>query len=576
MDRTSWKPKVFKATESVDYKVNEVNIERGGSSMKIDGKNVIKIWESFSGWYWYAIEDQGSYTGIGADGNEVQAHAWYGYVQGMENEWGTWDSNELERAGVWTVPKSNWGWTGKESKASENWKDVADKFYKEELNKDKKSAGEGQHGCPFCGVSFGGSFVGHVRKNHTKEEFTQLQNDGWVPERSVYGEAKLKAGYAQCPHCSTQMNRLDWLQDHIKTSHPTKASEGQLMKIEKNGWEFSVIDNGYGGDYAGGTKDVGLLEVGIFEPEIDPVLGAQKSEIKGWMTQEDVEDLKRTFETDPVMAYRRIGGEWKESWQKGGEAYFVEWGYDLDYDFAEIDDIDDAKQLAKDNGGNVYLDDKLVYSVIPSIKKDPTNDKSKFIVSNNLMGVESKASEDIIDNYADSSDTHVNEDGSLGDLDKQFDESYASENERDEAREWWDYLPYDERESLARDNGGSFDMSKFDYQSEGSKFDITKIFNELILNKQGISGINTVELTRNSGLFDNDYWTEDSGGVKPKGGSYESSEGFNQGLHGYVDAKCKTCGVEFDSIPDMDDHYAMNSDHISNLDDLDNDIPNSD
>ena len=56
----------------------------------------------------------------------------------------------------------------------------------------------------------------------------------------------------------------------------------------------------------------------------------------------------------------------------------------------------------------------------------------------------------------------------------------------------------------------------------------------------------------------------------------KASEGFYQGLHGYVDAKCKTCGIEFDSIPDMDDHYAMNSDHISNLDDLDNDIPNSD
>jgi len=102
-------------------KASEVNIERGDSSMTIDGKNVIKIWESTSGWYWYAIEDQGSYTGVGADGEDVQAHAWYGYVQGFENEWGTWDSNELERAGVWTVPQSNWGWTGKESyaKASE-------------------------------------------------------------------------------------------------------------------------------------------------------------------------------------------------------------------------------------------------------------------------------------------------------------------------------------------------------------------------------------------------------------------------------------------------------------------------
>ena len=105
-----------------ESKANEVKIERSDGSMKIDGKNVIKIWESFSGWYWYAIEDQGSYTGVDQNGDDIQAHAWYGYVQGMENEWGTWDSNELERAGVWTVPKSNWGWTGRseESKANED------------------------------------------------------------------------------------------------------------------------------------------------------------------------------------------------------------------------------------------------------------------------------------------------------------------------------------------------------------------------------------------------------------------------------------------------------------------------
>ena len=71
-------------------------------------------------------------------------------------------------------------------------------------------------------------------------------------------------------------------------------------------------------------------------------------------------------------------------------------------------------------------------------------------------------------------------------------------------------------------------------------------------------------------------WLGSGDGIFGGGVGYQASEGFNQGLYGYVDAKCKTCGIEFDSIPDMDDHYAMNSDHISNLDDLDNDIPNSD
>ena len=553
MDRTSWKPKVFKATESVDYKVNEVNIERGGSSMKIDGKNVIKIWESFSGWYWYAIEDQGSYTGIGADGNEVQAHAWYGYVQGMENEWGTWDSNELERAGVWTVPKSNWGWTGKESKASENWKDVADKFYKEELNKDKKSAGE--------------------------------------------------------------------------------------------------------------------------------------------------------------------------SWQECGEAYFVEWGYDLDYDFAEIDDIDDAKQLAKDNGGNVYLDDKLVYSVIPSIKKDPTNDKSSFTVANNLMGVESKGDayvyiakgyQVVIDNVVyHIASTREEAEDELAKLKKDprfvnhldgeintfrnYHMKIVEESKANEVRSTVDYFNNKEIEGedilTCTICGQDFDEQEFGLEDAkihlrsfhginntfeskasearwawGIEFDAgnydeaDNILDQLMgnISVNNVSGTNwdmktlrkineskaseeysawdiehavmddlksfTLEWVKNNqhggghynetvhvderhaveeikkqfvAIAQNSYdgfetsnvahgilsslvsegklkWLGSGDGIFGGGVGYQASEGFNQGLYGYVDAKCKTSGIEFDSIPDMDDHYAMNSDHISNLDDLDNDIPNSD
>jgi len=118
---TSLNVNMMMTMPSAEAKATEAKIERSDGSMTIDGKQVIKIWESMQGWYWYAVEDQGEYTGVGADGNDIQAHAWFGYVQADFNEWGTFDSKELERAGVWTVPKSNWGWTGKmeESKASE-------------------------------------------------------------------------------------------------------------------------------------------------------------------------------------------------------------------------------------------------------------------------------------------------------------------------------------------------------------------------------------------------------------------------------------------------------------------------
>ena len=591
MDRTSWKPKVFKATESVDYKAEEEGTSDGAKKGWLNRQHGQKLSDEED------LKKQIKPYNDNWTDDQFEDNEWKkDQLEQVRIKNGTHTKHDYSDPDsiVFNTEKDHYehvcGHCGKvqgshgsgskatenvDYKASENWKEVADKFYKEELNKDKKSA----------------------------------------------GESKLKAGYAQCPHCSTQMNRLDWLQDHIKTSHPTKASEGQLMKIEKNGWEFSVIDNGYGGDYAGGTKDVGLLEVAIFEPEIDPILGSQKSEIKGWMTQEDVEDLKRTFETDPVMAYRRIGGEWKESWQKGGEAYFVEWGYDLDYDFAEIDDIDDAKQLAKDNGGNVYLDDKLVYSVIPSIKKDPTNDKSKFIVSNNLMGVESKSDKC---SYCGKGRMKENPEQCSGCGDVFSSEAKANEDSEGQQRG----LSDSDEEELIEQTLEEWETIHLPYMSVGQdvSYNAFKIFAQsrnltqseidyLWINganpkaNEGMGEIDPTELkkivtdnfdTRGSGMFmfcnHCNHMIENKFGVDI--GSFMTDintqrkvlshmmdyhvkelmvkEGFDQGLYGHVDAKCKTCGIEFDSIPDMDDHYAMNSDHISNLDDLDSDIPNSD
>jgi hypothetical protein len=131
-----------------ESKASEVNIERSDGSMKIDGKNVIKIWETMNGWYHYAVEDHGKYTGVGADGNDVEAHEWFGYTQGDYNEWGYFDSKEFDRNPmVWEVPKSNWGWTGRseEAKASESvtiddFKRIKDNFQAEKLNFEQGSA----------------------------------------------------------------------------------------------------------------------------------------------------------------------------------------------------------------------------------------------------------------------------------------------------------------------------------------------------------------------------------------------------------------------------------------------------
>ena len=63
-------------------------IETKSDGMYINEKKVIKGWESYSGWYWFAVsleeEDYGGHP------------LWFGFVQGFENEWGTFWQGELQ------------------------------------------------------------------------------------------------------------------------------------------------------------------------------------------------------------------------------------------------------------------------------------------------------------------------------------------------------------------------------------------------------------------------------------------------------------------------------------------------
>jgi hypothetical protein len=67
------------------------------SKVTIQGKPVIKIWESWTGWYWFATE-------------RVEPHIWFGLVRGLETEWEYWDDRELEslKPKVWELPRKVW------------------------------------------------------------------------------------------------------------------------------------------------------------------------------------------------------------------------------------------------------------------------------------------------------------------------------------------------------------------------------------------------------------------------------------------------------------------------------------
>tara|TARA_R100001463_G_scaffold32029_1_gene71996 strand:+ start:2146 stop:2409 length:264 start_codon:yes stop_codon:yes gene_type:complete len=65
----------------------------------VGDKEVIKGYESFSGWYWFATEiEEEDYGGH---------PLYFGYVQGFENEWGSFWYGELEplikQGRVWEI-----------------------------------------------------------------------------------------------------------------------------------------------------------------------------------------------------------------------------------------------------------------------------------------------------------------------------------------------------------------------------------------------------------------------------------------------------------------------------------------
>ena len=82
---------------------------------------VIKGWESFSGWYWFAVEKieerkvaEGSGS-VMADGSVVDDIIWFGLVQGIEEEWGDFSQTEIQSLGAlaWPIPKCNLPFSGR-------------------------------------------------------------------------------------------------------------------------------------------------------------------------------------------------------------------------------------------------------------------------------------------------------------------------------------------------------------------------------------------------------------------------------------------------------------------------------
>lgn len=86
-----------------------VKFEAKGKDLCIDGKKVLRGWESFSGWYWFATEKAYKQDSL-IDGKVYKDDTiFYGLVQGLEEEWGYFSQAEIERLKpkTWEIPKKN-------------------------------------------------------------------------------------------------------------------------------------------------------------------------------------------------------------------------------------------------------------------------------------------------------------------------------------------------------------------------------------------------------------------------------------------------------------------------------------
>lgn len=72
---------------------------------KINGRPIIRAWESFTGWYWFATEKVRDQISDFGDGKGVPDTIWYGFVIGEYPEWGYFSEAEIRSLAplVWEI-----------------------------------------------------------------------------------------------------------------------------------------------------------------------------------------------------------------------------------------------------------------------------------------------------------------------------------------------------------------------------------------------------------------------------------------------------------------------------------------
>jgi len=101
--------------------MTETALETKNGELYAGERKVLKGWESFSGWFWFAVEkiedrevDKGSGS-VMADGSVVNDTIWFGLVQGFEEEWGEFSEAEIHTLGnmAWAIKPQDLPYAGR-------------------------------------------------------------------------------------------------------------------------------------------------------------------------------------------------------------------------------------------------------------------------------------------------------------------------------------------------------------------------------------------------------------------------------------------------------------------------------
>lgn len=87
-----------------------------GKDLYINDQKVIKGYESFNGWFWFATEEAYKQDSQLPDGRVVKDDiVYFGLVQGHEEEWGYFSKAEIEsmKPKTWKIPKKNLPYSGR-------------------------------------------------------------------------------------------------------------------------------------------------------------------------------------------------------------------------------------------------------------------------------------------------------------------------------------------------------------------------------------------------------------------------------------------------------------------------------